>query len=63
MMSDYRFSDKDVEKIVSQECMGKSDSYELVFFEPIGALNINKDDVVHLAKLVGLVVCEQDSAL
>ena len=62
-MSDHEFWDEDVERIKSHADIGNADVYEVIFNEPIEALNIHKDDVIYLAKLLGLVVYDKCSEL
>jgi hypothetical protein len=62
-MEGYEFWDEDVERVQSQALMGNADLYEIIFKEPVGAMNIHKDDVIQLAKCFGLAVYEKDSAL
>ncbi len=62
-MSAYEFWDEDVEKITSHASIGNVDIYEIGFKEPIEAVNIHKNDVIHLANLFGLAVYEKEAAL
>lgn len=62
-MEEYKFWDDDVEKAENQASIGNADVVEIMFRGPIEALNIHKDDVIHLAKQFGLAVYEKDSEL
>lgn len=62
-MSDHIFHDADVDGTKSHADIGNADVIEIQFNGEIDALNVSKDDIVHLAKCFGLVVYEPDSAL
>ena len=62
-MSDYIFFDKDIEACKSGAVYGNADIYELSLKDGTEAINIHKDDVIHLAKLFGLNVYESTSML
>ncbi len=59
-MSNYKFFDGDVEKVLFE---AHEEVREIVFKdEDQDSLNISKEDVINLAKEFGLVVYEADSA-
>lgn len=62
-MSKYKYWDEDVENTVNQTCLGNADVVEIRFKKKVGAFNIHKQDVIHLAKRFGLNVYESDSKL
>ena len=61
-MSEHQW-DEDVEKVVNCYRIGNPDNHEVVFKQPVDAFIIYKDDVIYLAKQLGLTVYEKDSAL
>ena len=60
---EYKFWDEDVESVKNCAYIGNEEAHEIIFKKPIEALNIHKDDVIHLAKCLGLVVFERESEL
>ena len=62
-MADYKMYDPDICSVINQAGNGNNNVVELAFSEPIEAINIHKDDIIHLAKRFGLVVFESNSKL
>jgi hypothetical protein len=62
-MTTHTYYDRDILKVESHGPLGHPDNYLLAFVEPIGAVTLSKADIVHLAKLSGLVVFEADNQL
>ena len=61
VMTNYKFFDDDVEKVTWE---GHKNNREIVFKRhDHGALMINKEDVIALAKEFNLVVYENDAGL
>ncbi len=62
IMTLHKFFDEDIEKVLWRE--GHENSREIVFKRhDCGAIILNKDDVVALAKEFSLIVYEKDSSL
>ncbi len=60
VMTTHKFFDEDIQKVTWK---GWENNRELVFKRGVGAIVLNKEDVIALAKEFNLVVYEKDTNL
>ena len=59
----HEFYDQNIEDQVNQGYLGNSDLIELLFYEKTDRCQLHKDDLVYIAKTLGLHVYESSAKL